>query len=107
MKGTPLKHMFVNLFMRRTSPDQGRRAPAHLGSAPLNVITPASTVAAQFAIGLGVALAYQLQKRSNVVVALSGEGSTSLESSDVTATASLDAALKETGDKGKAASPIG
>lgn len=80
MKGTPLKLMFANLFMRRTSPDQGRCAPAHLGSAPLNVITPASTVAAQFAIGVGVALAYQLQKRSNVVVALSGEGSTSLGS---------------------------
>ena len=78
MKGTPLKLMFANLFMRKTSPDQGRCAPAHLGSVPLNVITPASTVAAQFAIGVGVALAYRLQKRSNVVVALSGEGSTSL-----------------------------
>jgi TPP-dependent pyruvate/acetoin dehydrogenase alpha subunit len=74
MKGTPLKLMFANLFTRRTSPDQGRCAPAHLGSAPLNVITPASTIAAQFAIGVGVALAYRLQKRSNVVVALSGEG---------------------------------
>src|SRR5581483_6257415 len=78
MKGTPLKFMYAQLYARKTSPDQGRSSPAHCGYAPLNVITPASTIAAQLNIGTGVALAYKMQKKSNIVVALSGEGSTSL-----------------------------
>jgi TPP-dependent pyruvate/acetoin dehydrogenase alpha subunit len=78
MKGTPLRLMFAQLYARKTSPDQGRSSPAHCGYAPLNVITPASTIAAQLNIGTGVALAYKMQKRRHVVVALSGEGSTSL-----------------------------
>ena len=78
MKGTPLKFMYAQLYARKTSPDQGRSSPAHCGYAPLNIITPASTIAAQLNIGTGVALAYKMQKKSNIVVALSGEGSTSL-----------------------------
>jgi TPP-dependent pyruvate/acetoin dehydrogenase alpha subunit len=56
-KGTPLKLMFAHICLRKDSPDQGRCAPANCGYAPLNIITPASTIAAQFAIGTGVALA--------------------------------------------------
>lgn len=78
MKGTPLKFMYAQLYGRKGSPDQGRSSPAHAGYAPLNVITPASTIAAQLNIGTGVALAYKLQKKPNIVVALSGEGSSSL-----------------------------
>jgi TPP-dependent pyruvate/acetoin dehydrogenase alpha subunit len=78
MKGTPLKLMYAQLYARKTSPDQGRSSPAHCGYAPLNIITPASTIAAQLNIGTGVALAYKMQKKQNIVVALSGEGSTSL-----------------------------
>jgi TPP-dependent pyruvate/acetoin dehydrogenase alpha subunit len=78
MKGTPLKYMYAQLFARKTSPDQGRSSPAHCGYAPLNIITPSSTIAAQLNIGTGVALAYKMQKRNNVVVALSGDGATSL-----------------------------
>jgi TPP-dependent pyruvate/acetoin dehydrogenase alpha subunit len=78
MKGTPLKLMYAQLYARKTSPDQGRSSPAHCGYAGANVITPASTIAAQLNIGTGVALGYKMQKRNNVVVALSGEGSTSL-----------------------------
>jgi acetoin:2,6-dichlorophenolindophenol oxidoreductase subunit alpha len=78
MKGTPLPLMFAHLYGRKTSPDQGRSAPAHCGYAPLNIITPSSTIAAQLNIGTGIALAYKMQRKQNVVVALSGEGSTSL-----------------------------
>ena len=78
MKGTPLRLMFAHIYGRKTSPDQGRSAPAHCGYAPLNIITPASTIAAQLSIGTGVALAYRMQRKSSIVVALSGEGSTSL-----------------------------
>lgn len=78
MKGTPLTLLFAHIYGRKTSPDQGRSAPAHCGYAPLNVITPASTIAAQQNIGIGIALAYKMQRKANVVVALTGEGSTSL-----------------------------
>lgn len=78
MKGTPLRLMFAHIYGRKTSPDQGRSAPAHCGYAPLNIITPSSTIAAQLNIGTGIALAYKMQRKPNIVVALSGEGSTSL-----------------------------
>ncbi len=78
MKGTPLKLMYAQLYARKTSPDQGRSSPAHCGYAPLNIITPASTIDAQLAIGTGVALGYKMQNKPNVVVALHGEGATSL-----------------------------
>ncbi len=78
MKGTPLKLLFAQLYGRRTSPDQGRSAPAHCGYAPLNIITPSSTIAAQLNIGTGIALAFKMWREPNVVVALSGDGSTSL-----------------------------
>jgi TPP-dependent pyruvate/acetoin dehydrogenase alpha subunit len=78
MKGTPLNLLFAQIYGRKASPDQGRSAPAHCGYAPLNIITPSSTIAAQVNIGTGVALAFKMQRKPNVVVALSGEGSTSL-----------------------------
>lgn len=78
MKGTPLERMYAQLYARKTSPDQGRSSPAHCGYAETHVITPSSTIAAQLNIGTGVALAFQLQKKRNIVVALSGDGSTSL-----------------------------
>jgi TPP-dependent pyruvate/acetoin dehydrogenase alpha subunit len=78
IKGVPLKSMLSQIFARKTSPDQGRSSPAHCGYAPLNVITPASTIAAQLNIGTGVALAYQLQKKDDIVMAFCGDGATSL-----------------------------
>jgi TPP-dependent pyruvate/acetoin dehydrogenase alpha subunit len=78
IKGVPLKFMFAQLYAKATSPDKGRSSPAHCGYAELNVITPASTIAAQLNIGTGVALANKMKKNDNVVVAFSGDGSTSL-----------------------------
>jgi TPP-dependent pyruvate/acetoin dehydrogenase alpha subunit len=78
IKGTPLKNMIAQLYARKTSPDQGRSSPAHCGYAPLNIITPASTIAAQLNIGTGVALALKMQKKDDIVMAFCGEGATSL-----------------------------
>src|SRR5437588_12110644 len=75
IKGTPLTFMIAQLYARKTSPDQGRSSPAHCGYAPLNIITPASTIAAQLNIGTGVALALKMQKKDDIVMAFSGEGS--------------------------------
>ena len=78
IKGTPLKSMLSQLYARETSPDKGRSSPAHCGYAPLNIITPSSTIAAQWNIGTGVALAYKMQKKDDIVMAFCGDGATSL-----------------------------
>ena len=78
VKGAPLEKMFCQLFARACSPDKGRSSPAHMGYAPLNVISPSSTIAAQLNIATGVALANQMKKNGKVAVAFSGDGSTSL-----------------------------
>lgn len=78
IKGAPLDKMLCHLYARANSPDKGRSSPAHFGYAPLNVITPSSTIAAQLNIATGVALANKMKKNDNIAVAYSGDGSTSL-----------------------------
>jgi TPP-dependent pyruvate/acetoin dehydrogenase alpha subunit len=78
IKGTPLKFMISQLYARKTSPDQGRSSPAHCGYAPLNIITPASTIAAQLNIATGVALGLKMQKKDDIAMAFCGDGATSL-----------------------------
>jgi TPP-dependent pyruvate/acetoin dehydrogenase alpha subunit len=78
IKGVPLNSLFSQLYARKTSPDQGRSSPAHNGYAPLNIITPASTIAAQLNIGTGVALALKMKKKDDIVMAFCGDGATSL-----------------------------
>ena len=78
IKGVPTKSLFSQLYARKTSPDQGRSSPAHNGYAPLNIITPASTIAAQWNIGTGVALALKMKKKDDIVMAFCGDGATSL-----------------------------
>ncbi len=77
IKGAPLKFCFAQLFAKSTSPDRGRSSPAHMGYPPLNVITPASTIAAQLNIGTGVAFGLKKLKRDSVVVSFFGDGATS------------------------------
>jgi len=77
IKGAPLKYCFAQLFAKSDSPDRGRSSPAHMGYPPLNVITPASTIAAQLNIGTGVAFGLKKLKRDSVVVSFFGDGATS------------------------------
>src|SRR5713226_3514658 len=77
IKGAPLKYCYAQLFSKSTSPDRGRSSPAHMGYPPLNVITPASTIAAQLNIGTGVAFGLKKLKRDSVVVSFFGDGATS------------------------------
>jgi pyruvate dehydrogenase E1 component alpha subunit len=78
IQGVPLTAMFRQLYGRNTRPSRGRSASAHCGYGPLNVITPAESMAEQLRIGTRVALANRMKKNDNVVVTFSGEGSTSL-----------------------------
>ena len=67
----------AQIYARKTSPDKGKSHPCHYGYAPLRVITPASTVAAQVVVGTGAALAFKIRKVDNVVVSFFGDGATS------------------------------
>ncbi len=78
VKGVPLKFCFAQLFAKTTSPDRGRSSPAHMGYPPLNVITPASSIAGQLNVGTGVALGLKKLGRDSVVVAFFGDGATSI-----------------------------
>ena len=78
IKGAPLKFCYAQLFAKATSPDRGRSSPAHMGYPPLNVITPASSIAGQLNVGTGVALGLKKLGRDTVVVAFFGDGATSI-----------------------------
>lgn len=77
IKGAPLKFCFAQLFAKVTSPDRGRSSPAHMGYPPLNVITPASSIAGQLNVGTGVALGLKKLGRDAIVVSYFGDGATS------------------------------
>lgn len=78
IKGVPLKFCFAQLFAKATSPDRGRSSPAHMGYPPLNIITPASSIAGQLNVGTGVALGLKKLGRDSVVVSFFGDGATSI-----------------------------
>jgi pyruvate dehydrogenase E1 component alpha subunit len=73
----PLKLMLAHNMGRRSGFDKGKNHPCHYGGSQWNIITPASTMAAQTVVGSGCALAFKLQKQDNVVIAFTGEGGTS------------------------------
>ncbi len=75
-KGVPVKAIFAQILARAVSPDRGKSHPCHYGYAPLRVLTPASTVAAQYVVATGVALAYKMQKNNLVAIAYTGDGGT-------------------------------
>ncbi len=75
-KGVPTRVIFAQILARAVSPDRGKSHPCHYGYAPLRVLTPASTVAAQYVVATGVALAYKMQKDSLVAIAYTGDGGT-------------------------------
>ena len=76
-KGVPIKYIMAQVYARKTSPDKGKSHPCHYGYAPLNVITPASTVAGQVVVGTGAALAFKIKKVDHVVLSFFGDGATS------------------------------
>jgi len=78
IKGAPLNLCFAQLFAKATSPDRGRSSPAHMGYPPLNIITPASSIAGQLNVGTGVALGLKKLGRDSVVVSFFGDGATSI-----------------------------
>lgn len=77
VKGVPVKAMIAQLYACVDSPDRGRSTPAHFGIAEYNIITPASTIAAQLQLVTGVALGLKMQGKDDVGFAFFGDGATS------------------------------
>lgn len=78
LKGVPLTVPFSQLYGRNTRPHNGHSAPDDCGYAPLNIVLPASNVAAQLAMCTEIAFANQRKKNGNVVMVFFGEGSVGL-----------------------------
>jgi TPP-dependent pyruvate/acetoin dehydrogenase alpha subunit len=78
IKGVPLKFCYAQLYAKATSPDRGRSSPSHMGYPPLNIITPASSIAGQLNVGTGVAMGLKRQGKDSIVVAYFGDGATSI-----------------------------
>jgi acetoin:2,6-dichlorophenolindophenol oxidoreductase subunit alpha len=78
IKGAPLKYCYAQLFAKATSPDRGRSSPAHMGYPELHVITPASSIAGQLAVGTGVAFGLKRLRKDDVVMSFFGDGATSI-----------------------------
>ena len=74
MRGMPLTSLFAPFFPRQRSAAALRTSSV----SHLQAITPASAIEAHFGMAAGIAVAYKLQKRSNVVLALAGYDSNSI-----------------------------
>lgn len=76
-KGIPLVHFMKQIFARANSSDKGKSHPCHYGSIEHGLYTPASTMAGQLPVGVGIALAFKIRKEPRVCLAFIGEGGTS------------------------------
>jgi pyruvate dehydrogenase E1 component alpha subunit len=76
-KGIPLVHFLKQIFARANSSDKGKSHPCHYGSTEHGLYTPASTMAGQLPVGVGMALAFKIRKEPRVCMAFIGEGGTS------------------------------
>ncbi len=77
VKGVPVRDIIAQLFAGGASPDRGKTAPAHFGHKQYNIITPSSTIAAQWQLVTGVALGLKLQGKDDICFAFCGDGATS------------------------------
>ena len=75
--GWPLEQALAQQLATRLDPARGRQMPAHPGSGPLNVFTPASAIASHVPPAVGSALAQKLAGRGDVTLCSFGEGATS------------------------------
>jgi pyruvate dehydrogenase E1 component alpha subunit len=76
-KGIPLVHFLKQIYARADSSDKGKSHPCHYGSTEHGLYTPASTMAGQLPVGVGMALAFKIRKEPRACLAFIGEGGTS------------------------------
>ena len=76
-RGVPVETILAQVYARRNSPDKGKSHPCHYSAPEHRFFTPASTVAGNTVVGVGIALAFKIKGEDSVVVAFFGEGATS------------------------------
>ena len=77
VKGAPTRYIIAQLYAVVASPDRGKTTPAHFGHKDWNIITPSSTIAAQWQLVTGVALGLKMQGKDDICFAYCGDGATS------------------------------
>lgn len=77
VKGAPVRRIIAQLYACVDSPDRGKTTPAHFGDAEYNIITPSSTIIAQWQLATGVALGLKMQAKDDICFAFCGDGATS------------------------------
>jgi acetoin:2,6-dichlorophenolindophenol oxidoreductase subunit alpha len=76
-KRVPVETIVAQVYARRNSPDKGKSHPCHYSAPEHRFFTPASTVAGNTVVGVGIALAFKIRREDSVVACFFGEGSTS------------------------------
>jgi TPP-dependent pyruvate/acetoin dehydrogenase alpha subunit len=76
-KRVPVETILAQVYARHNSPDKGKSHPCHYSAPEHRFFTPASTVAANTVVGVGIALAFKLRSEDSVVACFFGEGATS------------------------------
>ena len=77
VKGAPVRDIIAQLYACQASPDRGKSTPAHFGHKDYNIITPSSTIAAQWQLVTGVAFGLKMQGKNDICFAYCGDGATS------------------------------
>ena len=77
VKGVPARDIIAQLYACQASPDRGKTTPAHFGHKDYNIITPSSTIAAQWQLVTGVAFGLKMQSKDDICFAYCGDGATS------------------------------
>jgi len=77
VKGAPVRDIIAQLYACQASPDRGKSTPAHFGHKDYNIITPSSTIAAQWQLVTGVAFGLKMQGKDDICFAYCGDGATS------------------------------
>jgi TPP-dependent pyruvate/acetoin dehydrogenase alpha subunit len=76
-KRVPVETILAQVYARRNSPDKGKSHPCHYSAPHHRFFTPASTVAGNTVVGVGIALAFKIRREDHVVACFFGEGATS------------------------------
>jgi pyruvate dehydrogenase E1 component alpha subunit len=80
IRGAPLSDVLAQLLARPPASTSNGAYPAAPLESTANIVTGPSTLAARMNVSAGVALAYKMQKKPNVVMVFSGDDATALSS---------------------------
>lgn len=75
-RGVPIREVVCQVYARKESPDGGKMHPCTFGHPRYHILVPATLMAMQIPVAVGVALGYRNHRRDNLAVTFFGEGAT-------------------------------